>query len=246
VKVIRKLIGNSLSIVELIEIDNKIYVRKTGDVSRNIERINSLKCLNLPLPDIITYNDKHYIMEYIEHLDMKTYLEKKDVLNLVKFIDKIIISLQTKIVLKDYSNVYYEKLSKINLQEYDLPFSKVQLIDRLPKKLPSSEYHGDLTLENILYQQNKDFMLIDPLTSEYDSYVFDLAKLRQDITCKWFIRNDNVYLDSKLKILVDSLSKYEHFNNDNILILMLLRVLPYTKNIIDRNFLTSEIKKLWK
>ena len=90
------------------------------------------------------------------------------------------------------------------------------------------------------------FVLIDPITTEYSSYVFDLAKLRQDLTCGWFIRNDNLYYESKLKVISEHLSKYVHFNNDYILILMLMRVLPYTQNTEDVDFLISEIRRLWK
>jgi hypothetical protein len=110
-----------------------------------------------------------------------------------------------------------------------------------------SEYHGDMTLQNILYDANtKDFVLIDPLTTEYSSYVFDLAKLRQDITCKWFIRNEKVFFDPKLQVLDKMLSKYEHYGNDYLLILMLLRVLPYTKTVEDETFLKDKILLLWK
>ena len=103
-----------------------------------------------------------------------------------------------------------------------------------------------MTLENILYETKGNFILIDPLTTEYNSYVFDLAKLRQDIVCKWFIRGEKLYFDSKLKALNDTLKNYKHFNNDYLLILMLMRVLPYTYVNNDKYFVESEIKKLWK
>ena len=70
-------------------------------------------------------------------------------------------------------------------------------------------------------------------------------KLRQDLTCKWFIRNDDVYFDSKLEKISDELKSFKHFDNDYLLILMLLRVLPYA-NKTDQDYLISEIYKLWK
>ena len=88
--------------------------------------------------------------------------------------------------------------------------------------------------------------MIDPLTTEYDSYVFDLAKLRQDITCEWFVRKENFYFSSKLKILQDTLKQFEHYDNNYLLILMLMRVLPYTYFDDDKEFVESEIRKLWK
>jgi hypothetical protein len=42
------------------------------------------------------------------------------------------------------------------------------------------------------------------------------------------------------------LSKYEHYGNDYLLILMLLRVLPYTKTVEDETFLKDKILLLWK
>ena len=84
------------------------------------------------------------------------------------------------------------------------------------------------------------------MTTEYDSYVFDLAKLRQDITCKWFIRNEKIYFDTKLRVLDETLKQYHHYDNDYLLILMLMRVLPYTYFDNDKNFVESEIRKLWK
>jgi hypothetical protein len=84
------------------------------------------------------------------------------------------------------------------------------------------------------------------LTTEYDSYVFDLAKLRQDLECGWFIRTESVYYTAKLESINNAFADVEHFNNDYLLILMLMRVLPYTINYNDKNFIETEITKLWK
>jgi len=146
----------------------------------------------------------------------------------------------------DFTPIYKKKLAEFDFTKYSLPFTAEELLAKLPQFLPFSEYHGDFTLENILYDtQEGQFVLIDPLTTEYSSYAFDLAKLRQDLTCKWFIRNDNVYFDSKLEKISNELKVFKHFDNDYLLILMLMRVLPYATDI-DREYLMSEIYKLWK
>jgi hypothetical protein len=104
-----------------------------------------------------------------------------------------------------------------------------------------------MTLENVLYS-DKGFYLIDAVTTEYDSYIFDIAKMRQDLECKWFLRNTDVRLDTKLQNIQDSLK--EHFPkyfDDNLVILMLMRVIQYCeKNDSNYNFLMKEIHKLWK
>lgn len=245
-KVIKELKGHSNGKILLMQSD-KLFVRKIGDVSRNIERYKTLHRLNLSLPEIYFIDDDIYDMEYISSLDIKTYLTKHQVGDLVAFIQNTIDTLADNSIDMNYTKVYEQKLAVFDFKKYKLPFTSQQLIDRLPKILPKSHYHGDLTLENILYRMSdKKFMLIDPLTTEYDSYVFDMAKLRQDLVCGWFIRNDNVYFNTKLKLIADRLKTNRNFENDYILILMLMRVLPYTKTDSDREFLTKWIEKLWK
>jgi 5-methylthioribose kinase len=148
--------------------------------------------------------------------------------------------------MKDYTETYYNKLKWLDDCD-EMPFTKEELIGKLPKILPKSTYHGDLTLENIMYT-DPGFHLIDPVTIEYDSYVFDIAKLRQDLECKWFLRNTNIKLEVKLQNLQNKLRKqYEKFFDDNLLILMLLRVYLHTKQGDDNHkFIMKEINRLWK
>ena len=244
-KVIKELKGFSGSQVLLIH-DQITFVRKIGNIERNLERYHTLADLGLALPNIIREDVDFYDMEYIPNLDIKNFLFKNQTHSLAKFIKDTIHKLSNSVQDKDYTETYHQKLTEVDFT--GLIFDKYQLIDKLPKILPSSEYHGDLTLENILYNVTKgEFILIDPLTTEYDSYVFDLAKLRQDIVCKWFIRKESIYIDPKLQNLSEELgAKFGSFYSDPyLLILMLLRVLPYAQTD-DRQFLIKEANKLWK
>lgn len=244
---LRLLKGHSNSKVFLLQDDNKIFVQKVGDVGRNLERYVQLEKLGLNIPQIYNIGVDCYDMEYIHNLDVKTLLSGQNTQELSQFICDTIGVLSNNSVTYDYSVVYHTKLDNFDFSRYNLPFTKEELFEKLPKVLPKSQYHGDFTLENILYDTTKkQYVLIDPLTTEYDSYVFDLAKLRQDLICKWFIRNDNVYFDSKLKTIYEKVKKFEHSENDYLLILMLMRVLPYTHNEKDEKFLINEVNKLWK
>jgi aminoglycoside phosphotransferase family enzyme len=129
-----------------------------------------------------------------------------------------------------------------------MPFTREQLLERLPKILPSSNYHGDLTLENIIFTTNRGFFLLDCATTEYDSYIFDIAKLRQDLELGWFTRKDNAMLNVKTKHIQQKiLQQYPVANNDHLLILMLLRVYRRSQpDTLERNFLLKGIKSLWK
>jgi tRNA A-37 threonylcarbamoyl transferase component Bud32 len=243
-KIIKELKGYSGSQVLLIH-DRITFVRKIGNIERNLERYGALSSLGLNLPIIINRDINFYDMEYIPNLDIKNFLFKNQTHSLSDFIKNTVHKLSEHTTTKDYTEIYQQKLQGINFK--GLVFDKDTLINKLPKILPSSEYHGDLTLENILYNVTKgEFILIDPLTTEYDSYVFDLAKLRQDIVCKWFIRKESSYIESKLQNLSEELElEFEHYSDPYLLILMLLRVLPYAQKE-DQKFLIKEANKLWK
>lgn len=246
-EIIKELKGHSASKVLLLQENNNIFVRKTGQIGRNIERFDALSNLKLPFPKIYEIYGDAYDMEYINSLDMKSYLTNHNPNDLINFIRQTIESLSKNTIEKDYSETYKNKLSTFDFDRYSLPFTMDELLDKLPKKIPSSEYHGDFTLENILYNVNKkEFVLIDPLTTEYNSYVFDLAKLHQDLTCKWFIRNENIFLDSKLFSIIDSLRDLFYDSTNYLIVLMLMRVLPYTQNKKDEQFLLNEVRRLWK
>jgi len=238
--------GYSGSKLELIKKNDIFTIKKTNNIKRNLERYKSLNYLNLSMPKILNTSDNFYEMEYINNIPMSVYIQKYDVDNLIDFILKLLNNFTKNCVEKDFTNVYINKLENFNFKKYNLPFNADQLIDKLPKILPESEYYGDLTLDNILFDtQNNKFVLIDPATIEYNSFVFDISKLKQDLICKWFIRNKNFNLDKKLNKIYESLNKYPYYDNNYLLILMLMRILPYSKNIKDEKFLYKNIIDLW-
>jgi hypothetical protein len=246
IKILKKFDGYSTSDVFLMEDLGKIFVRKHGNITRNLERYAELAKLGLRVPKVLAVHDDYYDMEYIPNLDIKAFLAQNQVNELVEFIQTVIDKLITTADVQDFTDVYRSKLENFDFIKYQLPFTAEELFDRLPQILPASEYHGDFTLDNILFNSKEHkFVLIDPITTEYASYVFDLAKLRQDLTCKWFIRDKDVYFDSKLQKISDELNQFEHYNNDYLLILMLIRVIPYAREN-DQKFLINEVKKLWK
>lgn len=248
-KVIKTFKGHSGSFVSLIEDHkrNRFYVRKVFNIDRNVERLTTLSECGYPVPKIYHVKNNVLDMEYIHGLDMKTYLIHNNTSSLTNFITDTIDSFSDDSVYKDYTDVYIKKLEWM-LNDKNLPFTRDELIHKLPKKLPQSTYHGDFTLENIIHKNGDDFYMIDAVTIEYDSYIFDIAKLRQDLECKWFLRNTDIRLDTKLQNIQDKLKRwYPDAFDDSLLILMLLRVYLHTKNgDDDYNFIMKEIKRLWK
>ena len=244
-KVVKEFHGFSGNQILLMQKHDKLFVRKIGDVSRNLERMQVL-CEDYPLPQLYTVSEKMIDMEYLHGLDIKSYLRTNNYEKLLEFLLCILEKFSTIIMNKDYTEIYIKKLQEINFDE--LPFTCEQLLDRLPRQLPSSNYHGDLTLENIIWTADRGFFLIDCATTEYDSYIFDIAKLRQDLELGWFTRKDNAMLNVKTKHIQQKiLQQYPTANNDYLLILMLLRVYRHSQpDTLERNFLLEGIKSLWK
>jgi len=247
IKIIKELKGFSGNRIFLVDKDNRLSIRKRGSVARNVERMRALAD-QYPVPKIYSSTTNSLDMEYIHGLDIRSYLKIYPYETLLNFIEDTLDRFKLSSIDKDYSEIYKTKLSKID-RISDLGFTQDQLFDRLPKILPSSTYHGDMTLENIIYNINTGkFVLIDPVTTEYDSYIFDIAKMRQDLHCGWFIRHDPVMIDVKIKHIQQQLfSRYPESNNDYLLILMLLRVYCYTTpGSFEHGFLTERIQSLWK
>ena len=245
-KILKELKGHSGSEVTLMENDSGLWVRKFKNVDRNYERLSALYKSGYPVPEIYTYLNQTLEMEYIHGLDMKHYLLHNTSTKLQEFLLVTLDCFSENSIIKDYTKTYYQKLAWMDSHQ-GLPFTKEELIERLPKNIPQSMYHGDLTLENIIYT-DPGFHMIDAVTVEYDSWVFDVAKLRQDLECKWFLRHSDAKLDFKLQNIQDTLREcYPEAFNDNLLILMLLRVYLHTKEgDFEREFILREINRLWK
>ena len=243
---IKELKGFSGSKIYLMRNDKGLFVRKMDNVDRNYIKLNELS-QHFNVPKIYTYDNNVLDMEYIHGLDMKSYLAVRDTKRLTDFLIDTLYKFSNNVSMSDYTNVYIDKLKYIKLPS-EMIFTKEQLLEKLPKRLPRSKYFGDLTLENIIYGEDGQFHFIDGMTSDYDSYIFDIAKLRQDLECKWFLRDTKLLLDVKVENIQDKLlEKFELANNNYLLILMLLRVYRYTKPFSkEEAFLIKEMNRLWR
>lgn len=245
-KILKELNGHSGSQVLLMEDDTGLWVRKIKNTERNVERLTALYKAGYPVPKILSYDGEVLDMEYLHGLDMKNYLIHNTSTELQKFIICTLDNFSLGRTQKDYTLTYNSRLMWMD-QKNPFSFSRQELVDRLPKLLPKSNYHGDMTLENIMYT-NSGFYMIDGMTSDYDSYVFDIAKMRQDLECKWFLRNSDAKLDFKLQNIQDTLREcYPEAFDDSLLILMLLRVYVHCKEG-DKNsvFVFKHVERLWK
>lgn len=245
-KIIKEFQGHSGSRIFLMNKRDHFFVRKQGNVTRNFNQYEQLKTLNIPMPAIYHMFDDTIDMEYIDGLDMKTYLDSKQPDTLLYFLESLISKFSMTIRLVDYRPMIAQFLDLINLDEF--PFDEHQILKLVPAQIPSSPYHGDLTLENILWSDQQGFVTIDGQTGIWDSYIFDICKLRQDLTCYWFIRDSDLDIKDKLMYIEQALLKrWPIADNHALLTLMLLRVYRYcNEGSTEQKFIRKEINRLWK
>jgi tRNA A-37 threonylcarbamoyl transferase component Bud32 len=241
--IIKELKGYSGSKIYLVKKDNQYFVRKIGNVKRNYDKLSILEKLNFPVVKILNYENDILDLEFIPGLDIKNYLIQYSPKSLSTFIIGILNNLQNNSNnTKDYSNIIENKINEV-----DISYAKI-ILEKVPKLYSQSEYLGDFTLENILFNKTKGFIIIDQSTVEYDSWYFDLAKLNQDLTCKWFLRYCKTNLDSKIVMVKNDIENYFGPINNFTTALMLLRVYKHAKNDnLTKEFLKKSIENLlWK
>ena len=245
VEVVKELKGLSGSHVQLKRDGDWFFVEKKYNTDRNLERYKELSGNGIRVPEIYSTGDDIYTMEYIPGTLMKEYFLYNSVRVFTSYFCSLMNQFSENTIPKDYTEVYEKKLRGIDFTQF--PFTMVELVDRLPPILPSGLYHGDMTLDNIIFNDKRmEFVLVDPLTSDYDSYVFDIAKFGQDIRCGWFMRNEKTNLSSILQTIYDDVYKdFPIISNNELLILMLLRVFPYCRSEADKMFIKREVNKLW-
>jgi tRNA A-37 threonylcarbamoyl transferase component Bud32 len=243
-RVIKTFAGFSGSSIMLMDKHGHLFVRKDGNIDRNLERLTALQ-EHYPVPKIYKITGNTFDMEYIHGLDMRSYLLTNPSTALTKFLVRLFKRMSDDAVLKDYTSAYQSLCALVDFSL--LPFTEHELLARLPQYLPQSAYHGDFTLENLIHTTD-GFYMIDCVTVPYDSFIFDIAKMRQDLECHWFLRDAPAMIENKLEQVQQELfDRWPDANNNDILILMLLRVYRHTTvGSREHIFLLKEINRLWK
>ena len=150
--------------------------------------------------------------------------------------------LKKNIDLKDHSNL--KKVFR-HLEEYEW------------KHCIASDCHGDLTLENIVWVDG-ELYLLDFLDSFYNSWMIDFAKIFQDIECYWSYRHKEV-LGENLRIrlvilkqlVIDRILTLKDgdkllYSIYCILLINLVRIVPYSNDELTKVYLAREIEKIYK
>lgn len=171
---------------------------------------------------------KSFFDEYFDNL-----IKEKDTYDSQEIKEKLLLKLNS------FTNSNYKDL-------IDTLKNKVETTNYF--KVPKSFCHGDLSLTNILFTNDKLY-LIDFLDSYIDSYLIDFVKLKQDLHYKWALQNQKQndmklyqtctelwnYIDSKFanQVNCDIFKILDYIN--------WLRIEPYLKNMEQKTLLNKII-----
>ena len=259
--IIKELQGHSGCNVSLhSESSGERFVRKISPNAEYNNRLNlqmkkqeKFKSSEIHVPDIIEYGyieDLFYFdMEFIKGESLHEYISKNSSDNISNIFSKIESYFKNYTVLeeKDCRDIIENKvnttLEKISLKDR-AEFEKYRefIVDNEWSKIPITAYcHGDMTFENIIVSKNSIY-LIDFLDTYESSILLDASKMLQDVLYFWSWRNYQKKSISKNMYILDKLDNIELFIRNKeiiraLVVLDILRIIPYTKNENTRNYL---------
>lgn len=229
--------GNSGCSIDIIEKDNKLFVKKSTQDPNYRKRLNlqghkqasdelADRCgIRTPIIHELEWSpdESSILMDYIYSKNFIDYFEsasKQDIDNLVEkltaYIDKefehsIYKEISTKIFIEKIESVF----SKCNSDEYsELKNSILDVFENIKGLIvfPIGTCHGDLTFSNILFASDGVYF-IDYLDSFIETPLQDIVKLRQDTKYGWSClktdrKFDNIRMQMILKYIDDKLDNH--------------------------------------
>lgn len=276
-KKIKDLSGHSGCEVVLLSDKGVTFVRKISKDPEYNERLKKqmikqnyfsehLATEKISTPKIIRSGEKDgkffFDMEYINQPTLVRYIENAHTSDIVKIsnglieIIKIFKSATTKNKI-DLCSKFSEKISSLRQKIPEEYSSLLNKLETLSKKLPyidETRCHGDLTLENIIYEPSTGRMyLIDFQDIFAEHYWFDISIMFQDISEAWFFLMNEDMDPKTMKIKMDLLQKEitpkiekldkKYFKYHSIFVSMkFFRIIPYAEEK-DHNYLSMVIQK---
>lgn len=237
-KLIKEFTGNSKAQVRLVDRGHGPEVLKTNINSEHYQLL--AKAMPFNSPAIYEIGENYLYMEYLPGMEMTQFItsaSKYELDQLIAFLRSYIDWSFTNSYPYDFTTEIEGKIDKLK------GVVDVTMFADMPRILPKSVIHGDLTLENIIYYNNR-FYFIDFHPTNLSSIQFDVCKLLQDVDSLWFARSNKNKLNCLIpcKYISQSIrTTYPKLCNKATEMFMLSRILPYCKNEFDDLFLRSAI-----
>lgn len=279
--------GHSGCQIYLIEDDDgKTFVRKISKDEDYNERLKAqsekqASFNGAPVKAPVVLNQGYteeglyfFDMDYVQGITLAEYIKTMEIGKVKGLVESLVSSIIPKRSItsipeckSDVSQIFAEKLlglrktlSVHNNPVIDQSLALLEAHDW--SKLTYSQCHGDMTLENIITQNDKLYF-IDFLDSFYDSWFLDIGTLLQDVQIMWSYRfQETVSMNTVLRLivfrdlLIDEIKKVNPVYVVEIyysLLQKLIRIYPYIKDEFTYHFLNEKtslviekIKKLEK
>ena len=249
--------GHSGCRVTLLEEGGELLVRKSSAnqkynsrLSNQIKKQKEFNHHYIKSPSIFntSYEDRKlfFDMEFIKGKSFSNFIEREHYKNIeLSFLKIINFVKQNNSIEETIEKDVRKKIKGLNLSLKYQTF-KDYCLDFDWNTINKSYSHGDLTFENIIVRDGEIFF-IDFLDSFTSSQVLDYSKLMQDIVAAWSWRKNLkcpfINLLFLNNILKDHLSTNMLTASHKMLILNLLRIIPYSKQK-EENFIHSRLLKL--
>jgi len=209
------------------------------------------KCEDIIIPKVLEFTHHSFTMEFIQHIDIITFLSKASQPDIERFVDILIEFIENNLA-QCYQCEMHTQLIK-NKYESVKPHNKLDwMFHGLPEKieLPMGVCHGDLTFSNVLYHNGK-VVLIDFLDSFVETPLIDISKIWQDTKHNWTIFHNNLTDSTRIQTVFEYINDriYYRFYREwwftycyMFEALTLMRILPYCQNEHTRNFLLERLE----
>ncbi len=171
---------------------DKPYETRLSSQCKKQESFRNYNFKNIEIPAVLGKDIGSFSMVYAQGMNFSSFLEKANKVDL----DFVVETLSAYFDFFESRSrpsdeiVRTKLVNKLNSMK-TLGLSVVQLEKLLDiqthldiRHLPKSMCHGDLTFSNIIFTKNK-LWFIDMLDTFIDSYLLDLAKLKQDLFYMW-------------------------------------------------------------
>lgn len=216
--------------------------------------------------DDLSWFSMNYVFaeKYSEYLDQINVKELKNLLN--QFIQYFESSFKKASAQQVNKEIFLNKFKEIrfNIEKNELTKNNYfsQVLDNLENCIPTEHLplgicHGDFTFSNILFSEDKIYLL-DFLDSFIESPIIDIVKLRQDTCYKWSIMLESqmpqykvnklsqifVYFDNAIEVYCKGLGLQEWYIF--LQAINLLRIVPYLKMEHEILFIENALRKLLK